>query len=406
MARSLTQSDTGALQTRRFLLLYALASAGASASYAPFLTLLLPLRAREVWDVQSLEVLSYAAFVGAVSASLANIGFGWLSDRTRNRRGWIVAGLVLSGILLCMMNRVTTVPMLLVLIAAWQAALNMMLGPLMAMGGDYVPDAQKGTLGGLLSVAPATGALVGALITLPGLADADTRLVLNALLVAAMILPLVVFGRPRPMPQLMEPATVEAGGVLVVDTDPADKGYPVARMWVARLLVQIPEATLFAFLFLWFSSLDPAFTENDTARIFTIVLFASVPVSLVVGRWSDRAGRPRLPLTVATALSAIGILILAVAPGVAGGIAGYVLFGLTAGVFLSLHAGQTLRVLPRPSRRGRDLGIFNLTNTVPSLVMPWIVLALIPAFGFRGLFVLLAVLLALSSLILASIRRF
>jgi hypothetical protein len=49
-----------------------------------------------------------------------------------------------------------------------------------------------------------------------------------------------------------------------------------------------------------------------------------------------------------------------------------------------------LRVLPRSDRRGRDLGFFNLTNTLPSLVMPGLTLALVPALGFRGLFLLLA----------------
>ena len=47
-------------------------------------------------------------------------------------------------------------------------------------------------------------------------------------------------------------------------------------------------------------------------------------------------------------------------------------------------------ILPRPDRRGRDLGLFNLANTVPSLVMPWLAMALVPMFGFPALFLLLA----------------
>ncbi|MFX8597283.1 hypothetical protein ABTM29_19585, partial [Acinetobacter baumannii] len=63
-------------------------------------------------------------------------------------------------------------------------------------------------------------------------------------------------------------------------------------------------------------------------------------------------------------------------------LAGYTLFGSAAGIFLALHSAQTLRVLPRSDRRGRDLGLFNLTNTVPSLVTPGLTLALLPRFGF------------------------
>ena len=57
-------------QSWRFLLLYALAAAGGSASYAPFLTLLLPLRVTELWGARGIEVLSYSAFAGALAASM------------------------------------------------------------------------------------------------------------------------------------------------------------------------------------------------------------------------------------------------------------------------------------------------------------------------------------------------
>ena len=96
---------------------------------------------------------------------------------------------------------------------------------------------------------------------------------------------------------------------------------------------------------------------------------------------------------------------MAMAQSLAMAVAGYVLFGLAASVFLSLHTGQTLRVLPRARHRARDLGIFNLTNTVPSLIMPWLTLALVPLFGFSGLFWMLAGLAALAGLLLASISR-
>lgn len=396
------------LQSRRYLLLYALAAAGGSAAYAPFLTLFLPLRVTTVWGGEGITVLSYAAFVGAVAASLSNIVFGWLSDRSGRRQPWIVSGLVLSSLILISLFRIESVPLFLVAIAAWQVALNMMLGPLLAWAGDCVPDEQKGTLGGLLSMAPATGALIGALLTLPDLAGPETRLILNACLVAAMVLPVIVFGRPRAMPHLTAPDTQGRARSPIVADDPAypvEKA-PVVRMWMVRLLVQIAEAALFAFLLLWFRTLDETVTDNRVAQLFTVVLFTSVPLALIVGRWSDGAGRPRLPLTVTSGGAAIGLAILAFAEDPAFGIAGYVLFGIMAGVFLSLHSSQTLRVLPRPDTRGRDLGIFNLTNTVPSLIMPWLVLALIPMFGFQALFALLACFAALACLLLATMRRF
>lgn len=51
------------------------------------------------------------------------------------------------------------------------------------------------------------------------------------------------------------------------------------------------------------------------------------------------------------------------------------------------------------------MGIFNLTNTTPSLIMPWLVMALVPAFGFQMLLLILAVLALLAALLLRGIDR-
>ena len=386
-------------QSARFLLLYALAAAGGAVAYVPFLTILLPERVSLFAGEQAVTVLAYAAFAGAIAASIANIGFGWASDRTRARRPWIAVGLALSGILLVAMRNAQSLAVLLPLLVGWQVALNMMLAPLAAWAGDRVPDEQKGMLGGLLAFAPALGAFSGAIVTSPGLADPDTRLILVAGLVAVMVLPVLLFGDPRPMPQLMaDPAPVP-------DEVRRERRGPVARMWFARLLVQIAEAALFAFLLFWFRSIDASVTDNYTAKIFSFVLGASVPLALLAGRWSDRRGKPVPPLVIGAGLGAVGLIVMALAKDMSTGIAGYVLFGLATSVFLALHSSQTLRVLPKPSTRGRDLGLFNLTNTVPSLIMPWLTLALVPVFGFDALFWLLAALSAVAFALLLSIRR-
>jgi predicted MFS family arabinose efflux permease len=94
---------------------------------------------------------------------------------------------------------------------------------------------------------------------------------------------------------------------------------------------------------------------------------------------------------------------MAAAPGIVTALAGYALFGLATAMFLSLHSAQTLRILPRPELRGRDLGLFNLTNTMPSLIMPGLTLSLVPLFGFAGLFLALAVLAGLGGLLMLTL---
>lgn len=385
-----------ARQTAPFLYLYALAAAGGAVAYVPFLTILLPLRVTEFAGQDALAVLSYTTFAGAIAASIANIGFGWLSDITKTRRPWIGAGLVLSSCLLLLVPFASSPSLLIALIICWQIALNMMLGPLSAWAGDVVPDAQKGMLGGLLAFAPALGALSGAFITFKGLATADERLYWVAVLMLLMVGPLLLFGKPIKMPQLLVDRPKEE---MAKNADNSAR-MAVWRMWSARLMVQIAEASLFAFLLMWFRSLDPQFDENKVANIFAFVLSVAVVFAILIGRWSDRVDRPIVPLVSCAATAALGLALMALAPTLPMAIAGYVMFGIASSIFLALHSSQTLRVLPRASRRGRDMGIFNLTNTVPSLIIPGLTLALVPRYGFDLLFLLLAVLAMLASLLL------
>ncbi len=250
-----------------------------------------------------------------------------------------------------------------------------------------------GRLGGLMALSPAMGALSGVIVTIPGLAEADARLGLVALMVAACVLPAVLLVRDPPS----------------LDVAQTDSTRPPLRfaltMWAARLLVQIAEAALFAYLLLYFRSLDPAIDESRMARLFSAVLVAAVPAAMLMGRWADRSSRPARPLAILALLSAAGLIALALASDVDQATAAYVCFGLATTVFLALHSGQTLRVLPSPYHRGRDLGLFNLTNTIPSLIMPWLTIAIVPRNGFAALFAVLAVLALGSAVLLSTLKR-
>lgn len=386
-----------ARQSQRFLLLYALAWAGGSVAYVPFLTILLPVRVSLLaGDAAGVNWLAYIAFAGAIAASAAFIGFGYLSDITRRRKEWVWLGLALSCGLLALFREAETLPALIAIIVAWQLALNMMLAPLAAWAGDCVADAQMGSLGGLLAFAPGLGALAGALVTLPGLASADMRLVLVGILVACCVVPVLLVSPPPPVP---EPLPAETAAPESSNRAPAGRG-AMRRMWFARLAVQIAEAALFSYLYFWFRSIDPDMGDNRTARVFSVVLILSAPIALWAGRWADRTSRPFTPLATCAFASAAGLIGMALAPSLPFAIVTYAVFGFASSIFLALHSGQTLRVLPRSDRRGRDLGLFNLTNTVPSLIMPWLTMAIVPVAGYPALFVLLGGLAALAGLLL------
>ena len=392
-------------RTNRFLFLHALAWAGASIAYIPFLTILLPVRVTGlVGQEAAVSWLAYIAFAGAVAASIGHIGFGYLSDITGNRRHWIWAGLLLSSFLLIAVPKAGSLPSLVALIMCWQLSLNMMLAPLAAMAGDRVPDSRKGLLGGFMAFAPGLGALSGALVTIPGLASDNARLGLVAALVALCVVPVLIIGGREQHPAMADPS-MATGDVDTTADSLKSRRSAMRRMWLARLTVQIGEAALFAFLYLWFRSIDPTMNDNRTASVFSVILILSAPLALAIGRWADRRSKPILPLVICAGISAIGLIGMSLAQSTAAAIGSYALFGIVSSVFLALHSAQTLRVLPRADRRGRDLGLFNLTNTLPSLIMPWFALTLVPYFGFSGLFVLLAALSVVTGVVLTPLVR-
>jgi predicted MFS family arabinose efflux permease len=282
---------------------------------------------------------------------------------------------------------------ILALVVCWQLALNMMLGPLSAWAADRVPREMTGFLGGLMALSPAMGALSGVVVTMPGLAGPDARLGLVAAMVVACVLPALLLVKPAP----------------ATDAPQLDSPRPPLRfavtMWTARLLVQIAEAALFAYLLLYFRSLEPGMDESWIARLFSAVLAAAVPIAILFGRWADRSRRPARPLATCALFSAAGLIAMALASTVDQAVAAYVCFGLATTVFLSLHSGQTLRVLPSRRHRGRDLGLFNLTNTIPSLIMPWLTIAIVPRNGFSALFAVLALLALASAALLFTLKR-
>ena len=375
--------------------LFALAWAGGAVAYVPFLTLLLPLRVELLAGQRSVQVLGLITFCGAIAASIGNIFFGWLSDRTGLRRPWVAVGLLLSTILLVSVALAHQPASVVVIVVCWQLTLNMMLGPLSAWAADRVPAGRTGSLGGLIAFTPALGALSGVIVTNPGVADPDQRLWLVSAMVCACVLPALLF--VRAVPRTREERSTEGTGVR--------RGFPWL-MWLARLFIQIAEAAFFAYLLLYFRSLDPGLEESRVARLFGMVVIAAVPLAVLLGRWADRMEKPEKVLAACALCSGIGLIAMSVATDVGQASLAYVVFGLATATFLSLHSGQTLRVLPNPARRGRDLGLFNLTNTLPSMIMSVLAVTIVPQAGFPILLKVLALLVFAASAMLFSVGAF
>ena len=383
-------------QRTRFLLLYALANAGAVAAYLPFLTLLLPTRMAAAAGDFRVEWLAAAMLAGAVTASLANIAFGWASDIWGGRRGWVSAGLALTLASYAMLDRATTPIAIVATIVFYQLALNMILAPLAAWAADTVPDAQKGLLGGLLGAGHPVGALAGVLATLGFLRGQGMQLAMVCAIVAALIVPLLAFGRP---------VTLVTEAVAPPPVQRTMRRVDLSLLWLARLLVQMAGSVLFAFVLYYFQSLPgrPA-SEAEVAQLGLLTVIAAFPLALLLGRASDRIGKRRPFLFGVTIAMSVGLALMGSKPSFGAAVAGYTLFGCGLAIFLALHSTYAMQMLLSPKRRGRDLGLFNLTNTLPALLSPLLTVGLVPTYGYDGLMLALAALVAIAAVLIIAVR--
>ncbi|WP_156352609.1 MULTISPECIES: MFS transporter [unclassified Sphingomonas] len=367
--------------------LYTLAYCGLFVAFMPFVSILLQVKVAAIDPANRVALLGWAVLGGAVVASVANIVAGWLSDhrwrRTRSRRLPIAIGLILLALAFAAIHRAGDRTALLLAIAFWQVALNLMFAPMVAVMADEVPDMHKGRVSGLLGISHPIGVLSAAAVTAPIFPTEGLRFAANVALAAVMIVPFLLLARERGA----------GGGSAAVDTVPvAVVRGDLMRAWVARLAMQVAGNGLTAYAFFhfadrWHGTGDPA---GPVAQAMAIVTGVVVVATIVAGRWSDRMGGRKPFLGGATLLVIAGLIGMATAPGFVGAVIGYGVAQTGLSVFLALHSALAMQMLPSPETRGRDLAVLNLTNTLPACVPP-LLAALVPAgAGLGAVFLALA----------------
>ncbi len=374
-------------RSNAFLMIYALANAGGVIGYLPLLTLLLPLKIERIAGNARLDLLAATAVGGALVASAANIGFGWLSDRSvvrgNGRRRWMAGGLVAIAASYLLLIGASSWFALVAAVLLFQVAINALLAPMAALMADEVPDIQKGVAGGLTALAGPVASGIGAVLVGLAMLGEDARMAIIPAVSAMFVVPLLMT-RARPADDPVMP----------LPPRPARRDIIVA--WAARLLVQIAGIALSLYFFYYVESLVPempkAMLSRSVGRLIALAAVAALPVAVLLGRLSDRVGRRKPFLLGAAALAATGLADMALVHAWQPAAVGFVLYTIGAAVFLALHAGFTMQLLPDPRHRGRDLGLVNLTNTLPSVLGPPLAWLLATPRDFSALLLALAAL--------------
>jgi hypothetical protein len=112
-----------------------------------------------------------------------------------------------------------------------------------------------------------------------------------------------------------------------------------------------------------------------------------------------------LALLASALLAALGLLGMAWSGGFAVAALCFGLFSVGSSTFLALHAIFSMQLLPDPRHRGRDLGLVNLTNTLPSLLGPLLAWTLATPHDFDAVMLVLAALALCGGLTVLAVRE-
>ncbi len=378
----------------------------------PFQQIVLPLQILAFDATHKTTDLAIIAAVGSTFGLLANPIAGALSDRTTGRWGrrrpWLVSTSVLSAAILILL---AYAPNLWTLILEWtlyQMAVNAVLAALLAIIPDQVPRRQRGTVSSFAGLSIPLGLVLGSILVtqILGSRVLPSYYAISAiLLVIMLLLALVLPDKPLTKGDL-PPFHL---GEFIASFWVSPRKYPdFAWAWITRFLAIMSSSAVTFYLLYYFQDVIHATGKAATRGVanFNYIYVAVLLVaSLGGGFLSDRLQRRKIFVLCGGIIIAISMLLLAFMQTQTGTVFAAIFFGLGFGVYLAVDIALITEVLPSASSRGKDLGVFNIANTLPQVLVPIVAALTINAFhNYTVLFVIVAVSAALSGLLVLPIK--
>jgi MFS family permease len=95
-----------------------------------------------------------------------------------------------------------------------------------------------------------------------------------------------------------------------------------------------------------------------------------VAASLIAGKLSDRTGRRKAFVLVASIVYGLALFVVAIATNLNGFIVGMAISGLGFGMYMAVDLALVADVLPSKDNIAKDLGVFNIAGALPFAIAP------------------------------------
>ena len=318
----------------------------------------------DIMDPARLGLLTaITVIIGAVAPLVIQPTIGMISDYTVTRWGrrkpYIVIGTLLDVVFLVALASSNEFLGIVVFYFLLQLSSNFAQGPFQGYVPDLVPARQVGLASGLMGTMIVLGTIGGIGIATAWAGGGEFVLPTIALgvveLVTMVVLVLTVDeGRAAPRRTMSWFAVARSawGRDILRETN---------LLWVLAVRLFFLAgyaATTFGIPYFMRSMGQSRAEANDTFFIGSAIIGGATALAAIPGgRLSDRYGR-RPVIWGASAIAALGLLGVAIAPSVGWAIGSFVLFGLGMGTFLSVDWALMTDVIPKHTS-GRYMGILN-----------------------------------------------
>jgi MFS family permease len=390
-------------------------------------------------SAQQAVFLGWLSAVGAVIALVVQPIVGALSDRTRGRLGrrrpYIVAGALVLLVGMTMLGATTDVLMFISGFLLVHLGNNASTAAYQSLLPDRVPEQQRGAASGymgLMTILGNVGSLALAAILLrqvgTGANYADAirsgsamfyALVSIVLVLGVAVTLLGIRETPVDEPPTWPPE--EASGKRA-----AAAYQRVVELWIEPwhnhnfTWVFLTRAFVIMGLTLFLTFIEYYFARvahvqdfaQATAALAVLALLGAVGSALVLGIISDRTHRVPV-VCLATAFMALAALAFVLAPGSVPLWPLGIIFGLGYGAYTSVDWALAIDALPSLSAAGKDLGLWNIASTLPSILAPLLGSLVIVvadvlgqvALGYRIVFGCAALFLLLGTVFVLNVRE-
>jgi MFS family permease len=309
---------------------------------------------------------------------------GALCDQTRSRFGrrrvWMAAGVLVLALSLAATGAMSSWTGIMVCWAFASLGFSIASAGLFAAVADQVPVSQRGMISAAVFGPQALGLLAGLIITTQVVTGTGGGYIVMTVAVVVFSAPFVLRYRD---------SRGEAGAGRRTRWWVSPREHPdFAWAFGGRVGVNVGNALGTTYLLYFFRDyLHLKHPEDSLLVVTAIYLVFTLVTAYGGGLLSDRTGRRRVFVAVASALQGIAALLLVIWPGYGTTLAAAAFLGAGYGAFLAVDQALVTQVLPDAGATAKDLGIMNVATNVPQAVAPLLAALIIDQLGgYRVLF--------------------